>query len=245
MMRRFYAPPENFNNQTVTLGSEESKHLRDVLRLRIGEEVSVFDGLGSEFRCEIESIEKRETVLKILENTSPKAPESNLNLTLAIGLLKGEKFDLVVQKACELGVSRIVPLQTKRADVKIKDAKEAEKKLERWRRIALEAAKQSGRAQLMKIDPPVSFEKFIERAKETRVLFAERDGERLADLTSKNVLEITATIGAEGGWEDEEIEAAREKGFQIITLGGRILRAETAAIVVSALLQDRFGDLSF
>jgi 16S rRNA (uracil1498-N3)-methyltransferase len=244
-MRRFYAPPENFSDQTVTLGFEESKHSRDVLRLRAGDEVFVFDGLGGEFRCEIESIGKRETVLKILEKVSPKSPESNLNLTLAVGLLKGEKFDLVVQKACELGVSRIIPLQTKRADVKIKDAKEAEKKLERWRRIALEAAKQSGRARLLEVCAPAFFENFIEIASGTRILFAERNGENFADLTNKNVSEITAIVGSEGGWEDSEIEMARAQGVQIITLGGRILRAETAAIVVSALLQNRFGDLSF
>jgi 16S rRNA (uracil1498-N3)-methyltransferase len=243
-MRRFYAPPENFNNQTVTLGFEESKHLRDVLRLRAGTRVSVFDGVGNEFQCEIESPGKRETVLKIIEQVSPKSPESKLNLTLAIGLLKGEKFDLVAQKCCELGVSSIVPLQTKRADVRIKDAREAEKKLERWRKIALEAAKQSGRARLMQLAAPLSFAKFIDGARGTRVLFAERGGESFANSIEENASEITAIVGSEGGWEESEIESARAEGFRIITLGGRILRAETAAITVSALLQNHFGDLS-
>jgi 16S rRNA (uracil1498-N3)-methyltransferase len=242
-MRRFYASAENFSGQKVALGFEESKHLRDVLRLREGAEVFVFDGDGNEFRCEIESIGKRESVLKIIEKVSPKSPESNLNLTLAVALLKGEKFELVVQKSCELGVCRIVPLETKRADVKIKDAREAEKKLERWRKIALEAAKQSGRARLMQIDPIVSFEKFIASASGERVLFSERSGEGLAKFPEKEISAMTAIVGAEGGWEDAEIDAAREKGFQIVTLGGRILRAETAAIVVSALLQNHFGDL--
>jgi 16S rRNA (uracil1498-N3)-methyltransferase len=242
-MRRFYAPAENFSGQKVALGFEESKHLRDVLRLREGAEVFVFDGDGNEFRCEIESIGKRETVLIINGKVLPKSPESNLNLTLGVALLKGEKFELVVQKSCELGVCRIVPLETKRADVKIKDAREAEKKLERWRKIALEAAKQSGRARLMQIDPIVSFENFIASASGERILFSERSGEGLAKFPEKEISAMTAIVGAEGGWEVAEIEAAREKGFQIVTLGGRILRAETAAIVVSALLQNHFGDL--
>ena len=244
-MRRFYAPPENFEKEKVTLGFEESKHLRDVLRLREGAEVYVFNGEGKEFRCRVESIGKGETILEIHERVSPKAPESSLNLTLAVALLKGEKFDLVVQKTCELGVSRIVPLETARADVKIKNAAEAEKKIERWRRIALEAAKQSGRARLMQIDAPVSFKDFLNQANqaENSILFSERGGESLKILYDKNISEITAVVGAEGGWEDAEIEAGRARSFHIVTLGGRILRAETAAIVTAALLQNRFGDL--
>lgn len=242
-MRRFYAAPENFNNETVTLDAEESKHLRDVLRLRAGGRVYVFDGGGNEFSCEIKTIGRRETVLKVLETAAPKSPESNLNLTLGIALLKGEKFDLVVQKTCELGVSKIVPLETARADVKIRDAKEAAKKLDRWRRIALEAAKQSGRAKLMQIGAPVSLEKYVESAIGNRIFFAERGGGSFENLPDKDVSQVSAIVGAEGGWEDSEIEAARAEGFQIVTLGGRILRAETAAIIAATLLQNRFGDL--
>jgi 16S rRNA (uracil1498-N3)-methyltransferase len=245
-MRRFYAPAESFSGQTIALGAEESKHLRDVLRLREGAEIFVFDGCGNEFRCRIESIKRGESVLEILERFSPRAPESALELTLAAALLKGEKFDLVIQKACEIGVTRIIPLETKRADVKLRDARETGKKLERWRRISLEAAKQSGRATLMQIEKPLEFSEFIKkasRADEVLLFFSERGGESFESLSTGDVSKITAVVGAEGGWEDSEIEAARGQGFQIITLGGRILRAETAAIVVSALVQNRFGDL--
>ncbi len=202
-------------------------------------------GEKREFQCEIEKIAKKETVLKILEEVSPAAPASNLNLTLAAALLKGEKFDLIVQKATELGVTKFVPLNTKRSDVKLKDA---EKKVERWRKIALEAAKQSGRADLMKIETLVDFEEFIkipasmDTEFESRVLFAERGGESFS--TMKSSKKITAVIGSEGGWENTEIESAKSKGFAIITLGGRILRAETAAITIASLLQYRFGDLN-
>jgi 16S rRNA (uracil1498-N3)-methyltransferase len=248
-MKRFHAPPENFtensDNTKAVLGLEETRHLRDVLRLREGEKVRVFSGAGSEFLCEIEKIEKLRTVLRVLHKVSDFIAEPDLNLMLAVALLKGEKFDLIVQKASELGVSRIVPVQTKRADIKLKDATDAEKKLERWRRIALEAAKQCGRTTLLQIESPVLFETFIENCKGTRILFAERDGDDNFKSFSarEDISEITAVVGSEGGWETAEIEAARVQGFHIITLGGRILRAETAAIVAAALLQNRFGDL--
>jgi 16S rRNA (uracil1498-N3)-methyltransferase len=238
-MRRFYAPPENFQSESVLLTLEETRHLRDVLRLRAGADIRIFDGAGREFLCEIAEIGKRQTVLKILEETPPTAPESNLDLTLAVAVLKGEKFDLVVQKSVELGVTTLVPIQTKRADVKIK---EAEKKTERWRRVALEAAKQTGRAKLMNVELPSGFDEFIEKAEETKILFAERSGASFSEI--KETKKITAVVGSEGGWESAEIKAARKNGFQIITLGGRILRAETAAIAFAAVLQHRFGDLS-
>ncbi|MDQ3373945.1 MAG: 16S rRNA (uracil(1498)-N(3))-methyltransferase [Acidobacteriota bacterium] len=236
-MRRFYAPSENFNESKITLSVEESRHLRDVLRLRSSENVQAFDGEGREFFCEIEKLEKKGTVLRIIKKIAPTAPESGLDLTLVVALLKGEKFDLVVQKAVELGVTKLVPLNAKRADARLKDT---DKRLERWRKIALEAAKQSGRAKLMTIEKPLEFKNFIDTADGTRILFAERGGARFSDI--KDTKKITAAVGAEGGWEAAEIESAREKEFQIVTFKGRILRAETAAISIAAVLQHQFGD---
>ncbi|MEO6587901.1 MAG: 16S rRNA (uracil(1498)-N(3))-methyltransferase [Pyrinomonadaceae bacterium] len=237
-MRRFYAPPENFKNENVFLSEDETRHLRDVLRLRSDETVKIFDGENREFICEIEKIEKRQTLLRIIEEIAPTAPASNLYLTLAAAIVKGEKFDLVIQKAVELGVKNFVPLVTKRCDVKIKDA---EKKTERWNKIALEACKQSGRAELMKIKMPFEFDEFIQIANGTKILFSERGGENFSKIPAEN--KLTAVVGSEGGWEDSEIELASANGFQIVTLGGRILRAETAAISIAAILQHRFGDL--
>lgn len=245
-MRRFFAAPESFAGARINLSLEESRHLRDVLRLRAGDRIAVFDGAGNEFVCRIESVGRKTeaAVLQIEEKINPPAPESPLNLTLAVALLKGEKFDLVVQKATELGVKKIVPLETKRADVKLKDERDAAKKLERWQRIALEAAKQSGRAVLPKIEKPLEFEVFLKSAAEgTRVFFAERGGEALHQIFRDKIEDLTAVVGAEGGWEEAEIEAARECGFSIVTLGGRILRAETAAIAVTTILQHLGGDL--
>lgn len=243
-MRRFYAPPENFNERTVALSFDETRHLRDVLRLRENENVHVFDGAGKEFLCEIARIEKKETVLEIVKEISPPAPESDLDLTLAVALLKGEKFDFVVQKAVELGVTKFIPLETKRADVRLKDGV---KKSERWRKIVVDATKQSGRAKLMQIETPIDFKEFIQNAArqnnrdENFILFSERGGASFSAVKSSK--KITAIIGAEGGWDDAEIAAARENNFQIVTFQGRILRAETAAVSIAAILQHRFGDL--
>lgn len=235
-MRRFYVSPEQFNDLRIALSLEESKHLREVLRLRSGEEVHVFDGEGKEFLCIVAETgsKKQSAVLRVLREISPVSPESDLDLTLAVALLKGEKFDLVVQKAVELGVTKLVPILTKRADTK--NARQ-----ERWQKIALEAAKQCGRAKLMHIDELQDFEDLIETADETKILFSERGGENFSQIRADK--KITAVVGSEGGWEDSEIEAAKSNNFQIITFGGRILRAETAAVSIAAILQHRFGDL--
>ena len=249
--RRFYAPPVAFalDEQTVSLSADEARHARDVLRLQPGDEVYVFDGAGKEFRCAVREFVRDGAVLDVLEEVEPARPESPLNLTLGIALLKGEKFDLVVQKATELGASRIVPVATSRADVRIRNGDEAKRKVTRWQRIALEAAKQCGRARLMEIEEPVVFKALIDRPAEEgelRLMFAERNGTSLAEVAQNPLSvfpKVFALVGPEGGWTDDEIELAREAGWQIVTLGGRTLRAETAAIAIVALLQHRFGDL--
>jgi 16S rRNA (uracil1498-N3)-methyltransferase len=243
--RRFYAPPAFFNatEQTVTLGSDEARHLRDVLRLKAGDEVYVFDGRGREFRCAVLTSRRDAAELRIEAEVDPAKPESHLQLNLCVALLKGEKFDLVAQKATELGVKKIIPLLTRFADIRLHDAADATKRLARWQRIALEAAKQSGRAFVPEISLPVDFETALD-VDGLGVMFAERNGESFEHLTRETAPQsVTALVGSEGGWSDEEIEAAKARNFHVITLGGRILRAETAAITVTALLQHLFGDL--
>jgi 16S rRNA (uracil1498-N3)-methyltransferase len=258
--RRFYAPPSAFssNLDSVTLATDEARHLRDVLRLKVGEEIYVFDGEGKEFHCRIEESRSDTAELKVISEAIPARPESPLKLTLAVALLKGEKFDLVVQKATELGVSRVTPVVTKLADIRLRDESDAAKRVARWRRIALEAAKQSGRAVVPEITNPVPFEFLLEDAAGgprdpepaspiARLMFSERDGESITTAISKlpaNVSRLTALIGSEGGWTNEELAAARQAGWTIVTLGGRTLRAETAAIAIPTLLQHLFGDLA-
>lgn len=240
-MRRFFAPPDQFDGNQVQLSPEETRHLRDVLRLHVGDEVLVFDGAGREFTASVIRIDRTNSRLGIDGEIEPTAPESHLDLTLAAAILKSDKFDLVVQKAVELGVTRLEPLLTKRSEARPRDTA---KRLDRWRKIALEASKQSGRARLMEISEPVEFNDLLPTIDEREGpvwLFSERNGKPLPlDLETKS---LTAIVGPEGGWDSMELEQASEKGVEIATLGGRILRAETAAVAIAAILQHRFGDL--
>lgn len=238
-MRRFYAPASSFTKDAVVLSEEETRHLRDVLRLCPGAEVYVIDGEGREFRCRIEMIGKKATNLTIIEAAAPTAPESPLDLTLAVAILKGEKFDLVIQKAVELGVTRLIPIETERGDVKIKDVR---KKLDRWERIVLEASKQSGRARLMEIAAPTPLTDVLADGTGTVVVFAEASGDSFPKRL--NPSKITVVVGPAGGWAADELDLARLAGATIVTLGGRILRAETAAITAAVIFQHRFGDLN-
>ena len=238
-LRRFYAPPSAFAENAAVLDEGETRHLRDVLRLGVGDTANVFDGEGNEYSCRIETVSKRSAILAILGKTDPSAPESPLLLTLAAAVTPPEKYDLAVQKAVELGVTRFIPLITARTEVK---AALAEKRVDRWRKIALEASKQCGRARLMSVAEPVAFEKAFGLFTGTTIFFSERDGSSFESLPASN--EMTLVFGPKGGWDDKELEAAKKNDAAIITFGGRILRAETAAIALTAIIQHRFGDMN-
>lgn len=246
--RRFYAPPSAFNLKlsSVTLSEDEARHLRDVLRLKVGDDVSVFDGEGKEFHCRVVESRRNLAQLALVSQIDPLRPESPLQLTLAVALLKGEKFDLVVQKTTELGVFQVVPVVTKLADVRLRDESDAAKRVTRWQRIALEAAKQSGRARVPTIAEPVTFGEVVQEPNTAaRIMFTEREGQSWDETQSSlgQVAALTALIGSEGGWTDEELKLAKDFGWSLVTLGGRTLRAETAAIAVATLLQHLYGDL--
>jgi 16S rRNA (uracil1498-N3)-methyltransferase len=239
--RRFFAPPGafNFSKQIVTLTADEARHLREVLRLKPGDEVQVFDGVGKEFQAIVLQARRESAELELKNEIETSRPESPLQLTLAVALLKGEKFDLVVQKGTELGVNRFVPLTTRYADIRLRDEADAAKRVARWQRIALEAAKQCGRSVVPEVTLPVSFESVIEE--NSCVLLSERGGRPLnTDLKTRN---LVAVVGSEGGWSDEELEQARAANVPLVTLGGRVLRAETAAIAAAVLFQHLYGDL--
>lgn len=247
--RRFYVAPDEVGAACINLSRDESHHLARVLRLREGDEAFAFDGRGREYRCRVSRVDAQAARLEIIEALAG-AVESLLDLTLAQALAKGEKFDFIVQKAAELGVRRIIPLVTDHSDVRLNDER-AEKRAERWRRIALEALKQSGGRRLVQIQAPAAFSDFItstprEGAPPVRLVFSERGGSPISQaLKETNAGQpVIACVGPEGGWSDGELETMASHGARLVTLGPRILRTETAAIVAVALIQHRLGDLS-
>lgn len=245
--RRFYTPPSGINGSVAMLPASETHHLSHVLRLKPGTEVFLFDGRGREYRCRLSRIVGSHAELEIVA-TLPDRVESTLNLTLAQALAKADRFDLIVQKATELGVSRIFPLVTDHCNIHIK-ASDLRKKVERWERIALEALKQCGRRTLVEITEPMSLQESLNsliNVKEEVFVFSERNGRPISEMIEgqSRISRAFAVVGPEGGWSDQEAGMFDELGFATLTLGPRLLRTETASIVAVALLQHLIGDLS-
>lgn len=240
---RFHAPKSQLSNGQITLLTDEAHHLAKVLRLGEGDRVFAFDGEGAEWECEIARVSKHEAELAILRQLADEV-ESPLRLTLAQALIKGDKFDWVIQKATELGVTRIVPLITDHSDVRRAEER-AEKKMERWQRISLEALKQCGRRRLVEIAEPVSFAHFCESSSSPNLIFSERGGKSLRQLAAAldQPKQVSVCVASEGGWSEAELQKAETHNFTAVHLGQRILRTETAAIVAVALAQHLFGDL--
>jgi 16S rRNA (uracil1498-N3)-methyltransferase len=240
-MRRFFANSDFFAGDKVVLGKDETRHLRDVLRLSEGDEVAVFDGSGSDYICAVETMSKKGAILSINSKVAAPSPESSLDLTMCIALTKGDKFEFVIQKCVELGVTKLIPLLTDRCDVKLHD--KTASKMNRWRKIVIESSKQCGRGILMDIEEPRAFGSLIKESDTDRmILFSERRGARLGDIGTTDA--VVAIVGPEGGWSDDELAAASDAGVRTVTLNGRVLRAETASIAVATILQNRLGDLN-
>lgn len=252
--RRFYAPPQEINGPIATLSRDETHHLTRVLRLKPGDEAFVFDGVGREYRCNFLKVEQDRARLEVIEELLDSV-ESPVRITLGQSLAKGERFDLIVQKATELGVSSIVPLLADHADVKL-TGEGREKRLERWQRISLEALKQCGRRTIVEIGNPMSVRQLLdietplprEQHIEARVVFvfSEKGGAvvEAALAGTADASGVTVLVGPEGGWSDAEIGLFTERCVKSVTLGPRILRTETAAIVAMSLIQHALGDVS-
>ena len=244
--RRFYAPPENIAGRVIKLDRDESHHLSRVLRLDKGAEVFVLDGAGKEYACRVARIAGIAVELEITEELTVET-ESPLKLILAQALAKSEKFDLIVQKAAELGIHQIIPLAADHADMKLDHGRASERQA-RWRRISLEALKQCGRTRLVEIRMPVDVDSLLESNATGNVLvaFTEHGGLALNKAMANIVLptEVTLMIGPEGGWSERELTLFDQHRVVCATLGPRVLRTETAAIAAVALAQNILGDLS-
>lgn len=227
-MSKFFA--ENVSDNNITLNNDDFKHIKNVLRHKIGDEILVCDGLGFDYVCEIKSLDD-EVLLEILEK-SPCLAEPKLNITLFQGLPKFDKMELIIQKCVELGVCDIVPVYCNRSIVKFNDDKKIGSKIDRWQKISLSAAKQSNRGIIPKIHKPVKFNEAVNMKSDFDSVFIAYENEK--DFTLKkyfNSFEGTNLgifIGPEGGFSNEEIEFAIENDVKTVSLGERILRTETA-----------------
>ena len=240
-MHRFRVAAGDLVAQKLELRGKELRHLRDVLRLSAGSRVELFDGEGRAVIAVVDAIDRAAADLTIV-SPSERATESPLAITLAIALPKGAKLDWVVEKATELGVSRVLPFTSERT---IPERASYAAKRERWRRIAAAAAAQSGRSRCPEIEEVASFAAVLERegAHDRAVLFWEQADGPLRVESSPGISRLLVVTGPEGGFSAREAEAAGGAGFEIASLGPRTLRAETAAVVAVALAQIAWGDL--
>lgn len=239
---RIYQPSTLVIGETVLLDEEPSHHLARVLRAKIGDTVTVFNGLGGEYPCDITEITKRNVTVRVLA-FSPREAESNLNLCLAQGISRGEKMDYTIQKAVELGVTHIVPLLTERCTVKL-DEERREKRLKHWQSIIIGAAEQSGRNRIPTLTAPQSFSQGLQTLKADQCFILSPFAEQKLQSTQLQIGQsIVLLIGPEGGFSKTEIEQANRAGFIPLNLGPRILRTETAAVAAITLLQSHFGDM--
>lgn len=250
-MARFFVAPDKIQDTEVIISGEDVKHITKVLRLGPGDNITVLDGVGNEYLVKIRALAAGLVQGQILQR-SLATSEAPIRVTLIQGLPKGEKMELIIQKAVELGVYRIAPVETTRSIVKL-DAKKAEQRRERWQRVSMEAAKQSRRFIIPSVEPILSFNRALaEIPKEAVVLMAWEEASQplkpvLTQLKSgikgaKN-LEIYLIVGPEGGFTPEEARAAKESGALIISLGPRILRTETAGLTALAVIMYELGDL--
>jgi 16S rRNA (uracil1498-N3)-methyltransferase len=246
-MHRFFAPSLDPGDETVTLPRDEAEHLMRVLRLGVGDTVSVFDGRGHEFLARVASAARGEVRVQLMSRVEPAA-EPAVALTLVQAVLKGDKMDDVVRDAVMLGAAAVQPIVTKRTEVTVASLVRGAR-VERWRRVALASVKQSRRAVLPEIRTPLTLEDFLQEPPAAmRLLLAEPvDGRVVHALSEFRGAAIPSDaavlVGPEGGWTNAECEAARAHGVKLVTLGHRTLRADAVPIAAISVLQFLWGDL--
>lgn len=244
-MARIFIPPENIQGESASLPEAEAKRLMRVLRLRPGDRVALFDGV-KEYSSVITSLGTKSASLKITE-TMERASESSLFIILGQGFPKGERFEWALQKATELGVSTVVPVIMERS-VKRPDAKDAARQLERYRRIATEAAQQSGRVCVPDVPCFMDLPMFLDVAQQADLKIMLYEGEKTVGLrevlhTARDAKMVALLVGPEGGLKPEEVDEAEAAGFVSCGLGPRILRTETAGVAAVSIIQFELGDI--
>lgn len=248
-MRRFHVAPGDINDGYARVKGDELQHLARVLRLVAGDPVIIFDGQGREYTGVIDSLAKNEALVK-LQSSASIHRESSLEIWLAQGLAKGDKMEFIIQKATELGVRGIVPLETERAVVRLAGGKK-EQRQQRWRKVALEAAKQCRRTVVPEVLSPCSPGEFLAGLPAVRLLLMpwEEGGQPLKAVLRENAAffheaaPVYVMIGPEGGFTEKEAILVKNSGGITVTLGPRILRTETAGLAALSAIMYQWGDL--
>lgn len=233
---------ENINDEKIILDGESARHIAKSLRMRVGDVICVTDGGGDDYGCQIEEITKDEVVLKVCYKQACES-EPSCRVTIYQGVPKSSKMEDIIQKCVELGVCEIVPTLTKRC-VSRPDDKAAGKKNQRYQKIALEAAQQSGRGIVPQIENMKTLRQAIaEDESDVKIVFYEGGGEKLADIVKPDTESVSVFIGPEGGFEQEEVEQIEASGGVRATLGKRILRTQTAPVAALTAIMLLTGNL--
>lgn len=250
-MNRFFVSTDQINKDQneITILNDDVKHILKVLRLTIGDEIEISDGIKNIYIGEIIQINKSEVIVKIIK-VEEASTESDINIVLYQSIPKSTKMDWIVQKSTELGVMKIVPVTSERTIVQFSNSKDAEKKRDRWEKIALEAAKQSKRGIVPRVYSPINFRDSLEEStnNDLNILAYEKESNIglkrvLKQAKEKNIKNIGIWVGPEGGFDENEINLLEKYEFKTITLGPRILRTETAGAALISALMFELGDL--
>ena len=242
-MPRFFIDYTPAVGTATVIEGGDARHIAGALRMTPGETLTLCDGAGTDYACTITAVD-REAVTLSVDSATPTTAEPTLAVTLYMGLPKGDKMELIIQKCVELGVTAIVPVATSRCIVKL-DGKDAAKKQVRWQKIANEAAGQSGRGILPVVEIPITWKQALARfEKENTLLCYEGGGQPIGRLVTPADTAVSLVVGPEGGFDPAEVEAVTAIGGKIATLGPRILRCETAPIAALAVLMEKSGNMA-
>jgi 16S rRNA (uracil1498-N3)-methyltransferase len=246
-MRRFYIEPPATAKPVLTIKGPEAHHIKNVLRLKPGDCIKLFDGTGFEYEAVVATIDAQKVEVKIQRKVQA-ASGAGVQIIVAQSFLKEKKMDDLVRKLCELGIAGWIPFFSQRA-IPRPDKKRLAGRTQRWKRIATEALKQCRRMDMPQIHEAFTFEEVLDfsRTCDLKIVFWENETIALRRDMGSNTLDslnkILVMVGPEGGFTAQEIEMARHNGFVVAGLGPRILRAETATIAAAALIQYIFGDM--
>lgn len=248
-MHRFYVPDIDATDRSISLDGQVARQLKTVLRVEAGEHVRLFDGSGTEWEVEIEHVGKNEIETTLISAVQP-VPEPSVAATMLLGLARPERIELAIQKCTELGAVRFIPVTSERVQGG-NTGTPSPKRLDRWQRIAIEAAEQSGRAIVPTVEAPAPIMNAVNAAitEEPLMCMWEEVADESQPLSvalksvDAGVKKVSALIGPPGGFSEQEAAAIREAGAMLVTLGSRVLRSETAAIAVMSAILYEMGDL--